>query len=198
MPIALDQEMDYEHSGGFILVDEGFYPVYVFEATPKKHNGDPKEPYYELTYRIDGTNYDGTDLKDFFVAAYGKGIFKLYDLLVALGKLDAYYSTERKAWHHLPSPDELQGVKFWLQVEHETRQSEKDGQKQYETDGSPKMVTFARPTLMYPLSVPEAELKFRKTIKSQPVPAAGAPSSTPQYNGGAAAAAAVNANDPWA
>lgn len=133
MPYEVNEE--YEHTGGFTLVDEGIYLANIFEVT-KKQKDDSKAPggvrrYYEVTCRIDGGIFDGEDMRDTYVGLSGKSLFKIYDITSALDELALYYDAEQKRWHHIPAPEDLEGKQLYIKVDHEQFHASKDGVLQY-------------------------------------------------------------------
>ena len=175
--MAYEVNEEYEHSGGFTLVDEDIYRVNIFEVA-KKDKADPNSPggqrrWYEVTLRIDGGDFDGEDVKERYVGLQGKSLFRLYDILKALGELEKYYDAEQKRWHHIPAPEDLEGKALYVKIEHEEFQAkEKDTQKpQFNDNGTPRMLNSAKPTSYYPVGEPKPE--FKRSLRTPAAPPAG-------------------------
>ena len=191
MPYALDPSLvneTWEASQPFTLIDEGVYPASVF-AVARDSNG--KGNFYKLTFRINGTDFDGEDIKENYVGLQKDSIFKLHEIITALGIVGTYYDEANKRWLGTPTEEEMQGKSLFVQIEHEEFHSKKDGQFQFNEDGSPKMLNSARPTRYFKndgSGIPA----FHKTSRKAPK----APGATPQP--GPVGAGAVTGGMPGA
>lgn len=171
MPFDLPAEFGnatWEPKDQFTLVDEGIYPATIFNV--EKKVGD-KGPFYAITFRIDGGNFDGEDVTLNYAGLTLKTIFRTYDILKAIGTVGTFYNAESKTWKALPAPEDLETKRLYIRVEHEKFHAKKEGQPQYNDDGSPRILDGARPTGFY--SLDEAEPTFKPTKKREPVAAAG-------------------------
>lgn len=196
MPYALpDQFGDTSaewvpQSGDYELIDEGIYPGTIFSIEKKTSEKNGKiKPYYKVVTRIDGGVFDGKDVTDQYVGLVLDDIFRLYSLLQGTGQVATYYNAETKKWLGIPTEDELKGKKLYVKVIHEPFHSKKDGEWQYEQNGSARILNSARPGGYFPMSEPMPE--FRPSKKT--VSVAGGPKQTwvdgtPVYPAGAAPA----------
>lgn len=172
LPAGFDEPWEPSALNEFVLIDEGIYEVAIFEVTPEK-NADGN--FYKMVFRINGTEFDGEDVKLNFVGLYPKTIFRLYDILVAIGKISTYYDAENKRWIAIPTPDELRGSKLYGQIDHNDFPSKdkNTGIPILNPDGSQKVLTGNAITRFFPLSEPKPEYKKSRQRTTPASPAAG-------------------------
>lgn len=151
----------------FTLVDEGVYKVAIFDAEKKSNS---KGDFYKITERINGGDFDGEDLIEQFVGLYGNTMFRIHDILTALGEIDKYYTAGEGGkggrWHAIPDPSDLEGKMLWAVVEHEeyhAQESKEDKTPKFNDDGTPVVRESARITSYANAAGPKPE--FKSTIK---------------------------------
>lgn len=187
MAKAINEE--FTPTSGFTLVDEGFYKVSIFSVDTLQNKKN--EDYYNIAYRIQVGEFDGEDVKDTYVGTTGKSLFKLHDILVGLGELEKYYDREKKRWFSLPEAEDLEGKKLQVRVDHEDFHSVRNGEAQYNVDGSPVMLTSAKVTGYFDKAADPGEFKPRAR-KAPPAP--GEPGAAPKRSAAEIEKAAAVAN----
>lgn len=213
MPYALPPEFNNQQewepsSNDYVLVDEGIWLASIFEVTPKSND---KGKFYQLTFRIQESAFDGEDVKISYVGLTPDTMFRIYEILKAIGTIDTYYNAEKKLWIALPTPEELQGQSLYVKVDHEAFHASKDGTYQYNEDGSARVLESARPTRFFPANEPKPEYRAPGTrtvnllgdkakkvpyVKGQPVFAGGSQSAAAQGQAFPAGPGAVPTNQP--
>lgn len=150
----------------FTLVDEGVYKVAIFNV---EKDSNTKGEYFKLTERINGGDFDGEDLMERFVGLYGNTLFRIHEILTALGEIDKYYTAGENGkggrWHALPDREDLEGKQLWVVVEHEDyhAQDKDTKEKRFNDDGTPLVRQSARITAYAPANGPKPE--FKSTLK---------------------------------
>lgn len=188
MPFVVDEEFD---PTTFVNIDDGMYRARIFniERKQKERQGGIIDRFYEITVRIDGGTFDGEDVIERYVGLSGKSLFRMYEILTALGEIGAYYTPGDKSreikgkWHHLPEESDLVGKQVIIKVEDEPFQSVKEGQPQFNEDGSPKMLRSPRITSYHNAKEPMPE--FKPTQRKAPAnPTQQGGFAQPQQQGG--------------
>lgn len=174
--------------GDYEIIDEGIYPASIFSVEKKQSNKNGKtKPFYKVVFRLDGGPFDGKDITDQYVGLVLDDIFRLYDLLKAVGTIENYYNAEQKKWRGIPSEDELTDKKVFVKVIHEPFHAKKDGAWQYETDGSARILNSARPGGYFTMSEPMPEFRSpKKTVQVEDGPKQTWVQGTPVYKAGLA------------
>lgn len=204
-PIALPQDLaneTWEPKDGFTLIEPGIYDATIFAVARKSND---KGNYYQVTFRIQGGDFDGEDVIEQYVGLQKDTIFRLYDILKGADLLAPYYDEANKKWIALPTDDELVGKSVYIQLDNAPFQSRDKDTKQllFNTDGTPKMLDSTKPTRYFPRSEPKPEYKPRRVSPGAPPAQAGQPVQQGNVTAGAAAAqtqqggAAPSADTPW-
>jgi len=177
VPFPLPADFDnseWKPSGDFVVVDEGLYNASIFTAELLDF---PSGKGYKITFRIDQGPFDGEDVVLQYAGLGVKTIFRIYEILKAIGTIDQFYDADLAKWKAFPAPDDMEGKFLQIQVENEpfqAREAKKDGGAlKFNDDGTPKMLDSARPTRFFSNT---ETVTFRPTIKKQAA-AAGAPSA---------------------
>lgn len=163
----------YEHKerGNFVHITPEVYRARIRKIEQKSNDNGR---YYAIELRIEGGDFDGEDIREEYIALdFPKHMFRLHDLLKALGIRDTYYtpSTVPKqpgTWKALPTADELMGKEVYINVENEPFHSKKNGVPQYDENGNPTMLDSARITIYSSISEPKPA--WVKTLKDKPLP----------------------------
>lgn len=174
----------------------GIFDATLYKIEKKSKNRNGVEEYnFDITFRIDGGEYDGEDTRPQFVGLFSRAIFTLHDILVALGELDTYYKRDESGkgkWVALPEVDDLQSKKLRIQLDDAPWQATDRNTNVglVNRDGSPQLRDGQAITAYYSMSKPAPEYKPRpqkpRMAKNQPAAGGFGGGNAQGFTGGSA------------